>query len=446
MADTGTGLSKTLRPLDAVMIVIGNVVGVGIFTTTGFIAADLPDPWMIMGVWLLGGVLTLMGALTYGELGATFPRVGGDYVYLREAYGPLAGFLVGWIGFVIINPGSIASLALGLVEYLLPLTTGQAAQAQPLLAKGVALAAIVLFSILNLLSLRWASRVQNLVSGLALMTIVVVVATGFVWGRGDWSHFAQSNPAASWPDMLGPAMVSVFFTYSGWFVSAYVAGEIKAPQRWLPLSLVISAGVVTLLYMLVNALYLYALPVSGIQGVVDIMRKACQALFGFEASALVSAMIVVAILGSLNSVILCAPRIYFAMARDGLFPQIVALAHPRYRTPAWAIIVQALLSCGLVLAGNFYQLLSYTVFFMLLTSTATALGVVVMRVRRPNLPRPFKTPGYPLTPLLFSVAYAWIALRIFLHNPLDSSLGLLIVLTGVPVYFWWARKNGGGRL
>lgn len=441
MTDRGNGLSKTLRPVDAVMIVIGNVIGVGIFTTTGFIAADLADAWLIIAVWVLGGGLTLMGALTYGELGAAFPRAGGDYVYLREAYGPLAGFLVGWIGFMIINPGSIASLALGLVEYLLPLVTGQAAEARPVTAKAVALGAIVLFSALNVVSLRWASRVQNTVSGLSLLTIVVVVVAGFALGRGDWGHFTYAEPGVAWPDVFGPAMISVFFTYSGWFVAAYVASEIKAPQRWLPRTLIIGAAVVTTLYVLVNLLYIYALPVPEMRGVVDIMRLVCQALFGFEASALVSAMIVVAILGSLNSVVLTAPRIYFAMARDGLFPQLAARAHPRYHTPVWAIVIQGLLSCGLVLVGNFYQLLSYTVFFMLLTSTATALGVVVIRLRRPELPRPYKTPGYPLTPLVFSALYAWIAARIFWHGPLEATLGLLLALTGVPVYLWWAQKR-----
>ena len=437
----GNGLARTLRPLDAVMIVIGNVVGVGIFTTTGFIAADIPHAWLILSVWLLGGVLTLLGALTYGELGAAFPRAGGDYVYLREAYGPWAGFLVGWVGFVIINPGSIAALSLGLAEYLLPLAVGREASAQPHAAKIVALAAIGLFTIVNLVSLRWASRVQNVVSGLGLLTILAVVAAGFAFGRGDWANYAYAQASATAADLLGPAMVSVFFTYSGWFVAAYVASEIKQPQRWLPPVLIISGLVVTVLYLLVNALYIYALPVPGMKGVVDIMRHACGALFGPGVSALVSVMIVAAILGSLNSVIITSPRIYFAMARDGLFPRFAARAHPRYRTPAGAIAAQSAFSCVLVMVGSFYQLLSYTVFFMLLTSVATALAVMVIRRRRPDLPRPYRAWGYPLTPLLFIAAYAWIGLRIFLHNPVDAGIGLLITLSGVPVYWWWSSRK-----
>lgn len=441
MADQGNGLDKVLRPVDAMMIVIGNVVGVGIFTTTGFIAADIADAWLILSVWLLGGVLTLLGSLSYGELGAAFPRAGGDYVYLREAYGPLAGFLVGWVGFLIINPGSIASLALGLAEYMLPLASGRSTAEMPMLTKIVALAAIAGFSAVNVLSLRLASRVQNLVSGLGLLTIIVVVAAGFALGKGDWSHFAYSDGKAGVNDVFGPAMVSVFFTYSGWFVASYVASEIKNPQKWLPRTLIISSLVVCALYMLVNALYIYAIPVPQMNGVVDIMRLACDSLFGFGASALVSAMIMVAILGSLNSVILTSPRIYYAMARDGLFPALIGRAHPRLHTPAWAIIIQGALSCCLVVVGNFYQLLSYTVFFMLLTSIAAAMGVIVVRYKQPGLARPYQVPGYPLTPLVFCAAYAWIAVRIFLHNPPHAIIGLAITITGIPFYLWWSKSR-----
>jgi APA family basic amino acid/polyamine antiporter len=441
MSEAGNGLSKVLRPVDAIMIVIGNVVGVGIFTTTGFIAAEIADAWLILSVWLLGGVLTLMGSLTYGELGAAFPRAGGDYVYLSEAYGPLAGFLVGWVGFLIINPGSVASLSLGLAEYLLPLAAGKQTMEMPILTKAVALAAIVVFSGINILSLRLASRVQNLVSLLSLITIVGVVVAGFALGQGNWSNFNFTDPEAGFGDVFGPAMVSVFFTYSGWFVAAYVASEIKNPQKWLPRTLIIGSLVVCVLYMLVNALYIYALPVLRMQGVVDIMRLAYENMFGFTASALVSVMILIAILGSLNSVILTSPRIYFAMARDGLFPNLVGKAHPKLHTPVWAIVIQACLSCVMVLVGNFYQLLSYTVFFMLLTSIATAIGVIVMRKKRPTLERPYRVPGYPLIPLLFIAAYVWIGLRIFLHNPTDSLIGLGITASGVPFYLWW-RKAG----
>ncbi len=441
MAETDNGLKKTLRPLDAVMIVVGNVVGVGIFTTTGFIAGDIPDARLIMAVWLFGGLLTLFGALSYGELGAAFPRAGGDYVYLREAYGPLAGFLVGWVGFSIINPGSIAALALGFVEYLMPLAVREPGAVSPIAAKAVGVSVILVFTAVNLLSVRWASRAQNLVCGLNLLTMILMLGAGFLWGAGNWDHFQARSDSASIGDLFGPAMISVFFTYSGWFVSAYVASEMKDPRKTLPLSLIAGSILVTILYTAMNLFYIYALPVSDMKGAVDIARRASEALLGSGASILVSVMILFGILGSLNSVILTAPRITFAMAGDGLFPAILGAVHPRTSTPYWAIAVQALVSCLMVMAGSFYQLLSYTVFFMLLSCIATAAGVFVLRIRRPGLERPYRVWGYPVTTLVFVCSYAWIAVRIFLHDPRNAAIGLLITLTGVPFFLLWNRSR-----
>ncbi len=435
------GLNRQLRPWDAVMIVVGNVIGVGIFTTTGFIARDIGDATFVLAVWILGGVLTLLGALTYGELGSAFPRAGGDYVYLREAYGPLAGFLVGWIGFFIINPGSIAALALGFSAYLLPLAYGGQAAAPPLVAKLIAMAIILAFSALNYFSLRWTSRAQNLFSGLSLLTIAALVTAGFLWGDGRVGNFSLGTEDSGLADLFGPAMVSVFFTYSGWFVSAYVASEMIAPQKTLPFSLIVSSLIVTVVYVLMNALYIYALPVKDMAGVVDIARLASSALFDERVSYLLAVVVMLAILSSLNSVILTAPRIYYAMALDGLFPSLLAHAHRRHQTPHWAIVSQALVACALVLAGNFYQLLSFTAFFMLLTSFATAAGVIVLRIRRPEIHRSYKVWGYPFTTLLFLGAYAWIAVRIFLYNPHDALIGLAIALSGIPVYLF--RRHRG---
>lgn len=440
-ASPDASLVRTLRPIDAVMIVVGNVVGVGIFTTTGFISAELPDARLILGAWLLGGVLTILGAMAYGELGAAFPRAGGDYVYLREAYGPLAGFLVGWVGFFIINPGSIAALGLGLSEYLLPLVVRDPAGIGIGMKNGVALGAIFCFSLVNYVSLRWASRAQNLVSGLNLLTMVLILAVGFLWGSGNWEHLSYRAPEAAFGNLFGPAMVSVFFTYSGWFVAAYVASEMQQPQRTLPMALLGASLIVTVLYMAMNLFYLYALPVPAMAGMVDIARQASEALLGGGASIFFSIMIIFGILGSLNSVILTAPRIYFAMARDRLFPRFVGRVHHRFRTPHQAVAVQAVVAGVMVLAGTFYQLLAYTVFFMLLTSVATVAGLFVLRLRRPDLERPFRVWGYPVTPLLFIVAYAWIGVRLFLYNPNNALIGILIVLSGVPFYFFWKHKD-----
>ncbi len=441
MAEKNHELKKTLRPADAVMIVVGNVIGVGIFTTTGFIAGDLPDATLIMTVWVLGGVLTLLGALSYGELGAVFPKAGGDYVYLKEAYGPIAGFMVGWVGFFIINPGSIAALALGLTEYLIPLITGDMAGTSPAIPKITAILVILIFTGINYISVSWASRTQNLLSGFNLLTIVIIVTAGFILGSGDWENFRYQSDTVSTGDLFGPAMISVFFTYSGWFVSAYVASEMKDPQKSLPFSLIISSLVVTIVYIVMNLFYIYALPIPVMDGVVDIARRASESLLGSNAAVLFSIMIIFAILGSLNSVTLTAPRIYYAMANDGLFPKRLGMVHPRFRTPHYSIGIQAVIAILMVFAGNFYQLLSYTVFFMLLTCIATAIGVFVLRVRKPDLARPYKVWGYPLTPLVFVLAYSWIAIRVFLHNPGNALIGMAIVVIGIPFFIYWKRKS-----
>jgi basic amino acid/polyamine antiporter, APA family len=434
-------LKKTLRPADAVMIVVGNVIGVGIFTTTGFIAGYIPDASLIMAVWALGGMLTLFGALTYGELGGAFPRAGGDYIYLKEAYGPLAGFLVGWIGFFIINPGSMAALALGLIEYLLPLLVGDIMEIVPVIPKIIAILMILIFTSVNYISVRWASRAQNLLSGFNLLTITIIMSAGFILGSGNWENFSYRSETSSISDLFGPAMVSVFFTYSGWFVSAYVASEMKNPQRSLPFSLIISAVIITVIYIIMNIFYIYALPIPEMDGVVDIARKASESLLGNQVSVLFSVMIIFAILGSLNSVTLTAPRIYYAMADDGLFPKILGKVHPRFRTPHYSIGIQAVIACLMVLAGNFYQLLSYTVFFMLLTCIATAMGVFVLRIRKPHLARPYRVWGYPFTTSIFVMAYTWIAVRVFLYNPQNALIGILIVLIGIPFFIYWKKQS-----
>lgn len=446
MPEKSSELQKTLRPVDAVMIVVGNVIGVGIFTTTGFIAGDLPDARMIMAVWALGGMLTLFGALTYGELGAMFPRAGGDYIYLREAYGPAAGFMVGWVGFFIINPGSMAALALGLTEYVIPVFAGDTTGVSPVIPKMIALMVILLFTYVNYVSVQWSSRAQNLLSGFNLLTIVIIVSTGFILGSGDWGNFNFYSETLSTGDLFGPAMVAVFFTYSGWFVSAYVASEMKNPQRSLPLSLIISSVLITIVYIIMNIFYIYALPIPEMDGVVDIARRASESLLGSQASVLFSVMIIFAILGSLNSVTLTAPRIYYAMANDGLFPKKLGMVHPRFKTPHHSIAIQAVIAGLMVLVGNFYQLLSYTVFFMLLTSIATAVGVFVLRIRKPQLTRTYKVWGFPLTTLVFVVAYSWIAVRVFLYNPRDALIGIFIVLIGIPFFMYWRKKSAQQEL
>jgi len=440
LSDKENGLKRELRLFDAVMIVVGNVVGIGIFTTTGMLAQELPDAHYILIIWVMGGILTLCGALTYGELGAAFPYAGGDYVYLRNIYGSWAGFLLGWVGFFIINPGSIAALSLGLAKYLLPLSFGGEYQLWE--EKSLAIFSLLLISLINYLGVKYASRLQNLCSGFNLIIIFLILFSGFIWGSGNLDHFSFSSKGLSVGDLFGPAMIPVVFTYSGWFVSAYVASEIKNPEKNLPLSLILSSLIVTIVYVLMNIFYIYALPIPEMKGIIEIASFACRSLFSPGATMIVSLAIIFAILGSLNSVVLTAPRIYYAMAKDGNFFRKAGIVHSRYKTPYVSIIFQTIISSFLVLWGNFYQLLTYVVFIMLIASIATALGVFVLRFRCPELKRPYKVWGYPYTTSIFLAVYLWIALKVLVEKPYESILGIAVTLSGIPFYVYWRKKKG----
>lgn len=264
---------------------------------------------------------------------------------------------------------------------------------------------------------------------------------------GNLSHF---NPPSkgSFPigELLGPAMIAVIFTYSGWFASTYIASEIKDAEKNLPLSLVLGTLIVSVLYFALNFVYLYALPLSEMEGVINIAQKASMVLFGSKAVALVSMAIIIAIMGSMNSTIATAPRVYYAMARDKIFFKKLAKIHPAYKTPHISITVQALLASLLVFLGTFEQLLSYVVFAMLFSSIATGLSIFILRIRYPGMERPYKTSGYPFTPILFVCTYLWIAFQILLHKPYESIIGIAIIATGIPFYFYWRKERKDGIL
>jgi len=345
---------------------------------------------------------------------------------------------VGWVGFFIINPGSIAALSLGLAKYSLLFFPGEGWH-HLWGEKFLAIFTVLVLSIVNYLGVKRASRLQNIFSGFNLIIILLIVTVGFIWGSGNLDHFRFSANNLCCGDLLGTAMIAVIFTYSGWFVSAYVASEMKNPERNLPLSLIYSSLIVITVYVLMNIFYIYALPIPEMKGVIEIAGYAYNSLFGPRAARMVSLAIIFAILGSLNSVILTAPRVYYAMARDGIFFKKAGIVHPRYRTPYFSLIFQSGVAALLILWGNFYQLLAYVVFVMLLTSIATATGVVILRIRFPHLNRPYKVWGYPYTTLIFLFTYVWIAFKVFCGKPYESLLGIIITLSGIPFYFYWRR-------
>ena len=436
---THATLDRRLGPLTATSVVVANVIGAGIFTTSGFIARDLADPVALLAVWVVGGVLALAGALCYSELGAAMPEAGGEYVYLRETYGPLVGFLSGWVSFFIGFSGAIAAVSLAFVHYAAHFFPA----VEPPRAAGIALAVGLVWGLaaVHALGVGPGGLFQRMITVASVAAILVLVVAGFWLGTGDTAHFRSAAPA-TWSN-FPVALVFVMFAYSGWNAAAYLGGEIREPARNLPLALLGGTVVVTALYMALNAFYLYALPIPEMAGVQAIAEKASVAAFGQVATHLVTATLLLALAGSVSAMVLAGPRVYFAMARDGVFPRAIATVHPRFHTPVRAIFLQTAWSSVLICFwGSFERLVVYTGFALVVFAALAVLAVLVLRIRRPDLPRPYRVPGYPVVPALFVLVSGWIAIFTLYGRPRESLLGLLTVAAGVPFYLLFRRYRG----
>jgi APA family basic amino acid/polyamine antiporter len=440
-------LERRLGPLDAAAIVISNVIGGGIFFVPVIVASLVASPIAMLGVWLAGGALAFAGAMAYAELAAMRPRAGGEYVYLRETFGPLAAFLSGWTSFIAGFSGAIAASALSLADYVgrfLP----AAGDARPLIAVPglsisphslVALATIGALTLVHVGGLGPGRLLQNVLAGLKVGAIVIVVALGFTLGRGEIAHLTETSPAAPVSWLL--ALVPVMFSYSGWNAAAYVAEEVRAPHRNVPLALALGTITVVVVYILLNALYLFAIPIHELAAVPGerLMDTVAERLFGFAAGNLLGAFTIVSIAASISAMVLAGPRVYYAMARDGLFVPSAARVHPRFRTPSVAIVAQGIWSGVLVLSGTLSQLVTYTGFAVVLFSGVAVMAVFVLRHRArrrgDSSPRPFSALGYPWAPAVFVAASAAMVVNEIWRNPGPSGAGLALIALGVPVYF-----------
>lgn len=445
-------LERRLGPLDAAAIVISNVIGVGIFITPRIIAVAIPHPIGFLAVWLAGGLLAFAGAMAYAELGTLRPRSGGEYVYLREGYGPLAAFLTGWTSFVAGFAGAIAAGALGVSDYLgrfLPV----ASDATPLLTVPVpwlplvfsprtlvALTVITGLALIHMRGLGPGRLVQNTLAGIKVGALALFVALGLGLGRGSLAHLTTEVPSATynWP----LAFIIVMFAYSGWNAASYVAEEIRDPGRNVPRALALGTGAVVLLYLGLNFLYLYAVPIGeiGSDTSSEIAMVAAGRLLGPVASTLLGGLAVIVLSGSLSAMTVAGPRVYFAMARDGEFFPAFARIHPRFHTPWVSIAAQAVWSSLLVLTNTKDQLAEYTGFAVLLFSAVAVSTVFVLRRRYPDEPRPFKALGYPVAPAIFVLASLAIMVAAIAGRPGPSLVGAIIIASGVPLY-WLLRKR-----
>ena len=445
-------LLRDLGPLDGAAIVVSNVVGSGIFIVPAFVAQGVPSAAGMLSVWLVGGLLAFAGAMAYAELATLRPRAGGEYVYLREAFGPIAGFLTGWTSFVAGFSGAIAASAVGMASYLGRFIPA-AADTTPLVAVPlvvvtltvspqavVALAAIAGLSAIHMGGLGPGRIVQNLLAGLKVLVLAVFVALGFSIGAGSAGNFAQSGgpiAASSW----ALALIPVMFSYSGWNAAAYVAEEMRDPHRNVPLALGVGTIAVVVIYLLLNVLYIYALPVSELAAVdVRVVDAAADRLFGAAGAAPLAAASVVMIAASISAMVLAGPRVYYAMAQDGQFFRALARVHPKFRTPTAAIAAQSAWAGVLVLTGTFDQLVEYTGFAVVLFAGIAVTALFVIRQREPLADRPFRAWGYPVAPLVFAAASFAMVVNAIWRSPATSAAGLLIIAAGVPMFLLFRRR------
>jgi len=425
----------------AVAVLVGSTIGGGIFRTPAIIAARVPSPWPMLGVWVLGGLLALCGALTYAELGALFPRSGGVFVYIREGFGRLPAFLFGWTELTLIRASALGAIATPFAEYLLRLLGYD--PAQPGVADAVhyvAAGAIAVTATLNYVGIRWSALVLNASTAAKYGALVVLVLLAFVTARGNFAHFAAPAGTLS-GGLFGLSLVSVLWAYDGWGDLSFVGGEVRDPERNLPRALILGTGAIILIYLLVNAAYLYLLPIEQMARSPLVAADAAQLLVGRTGVTLVSLVVMIATFSTLLGSMLTAPRIFFAMADDGLFFRAVARVHPRFQTPSVAIVLTACLGIAFVLARTFEQLADQFVVAIFPFYALAAAAVFVLRRRRPDLPRPVRVWGYPAVPFLFVLASLVILGNALREHPGATGLAFGGILLGVPVYFLWSRMR-----
>ena len=426
-------LPRRLSLFDSTCIVIGTTIGVGIFIVPGSIARELPSSFLILSIWVITGIISFFGALAYAELGAMMPDSGGQYVYLREAYGPFTAFVCGWVAFLIMQSGSIAAVSVGFgiyLSYLLPRVPGVSYWAP--------LAVIALFTIINYRGVRSGARTQNVFTAMKVAGLAVLIGSAFLY-RTPAVHLANQAPASLSVHGVIVVMLGCFLAYDGWQYIAFVAGEVRDPKRNIPLSLALGTGAVIVLYLLANVAYFRVLPISQIAATEHVAATAAEHTMGPMGATLIALTFMLSSAGAANGAILTSPRIYFAQARDGLFFQKMGEIHPRFQTPAFSILVQGIWTAILAVSGSYEALISYALFAMWLFHGMTVFGVIVLRRRYPDRARPYRMWGYPVSPVLFVLFSLWFVVNTFVSRPGPSFAGALIIAGAVPIYYVWRR-------
>jgi basic amino acid/polyamine antiporter, APA family len=433
-----TTYARRLGLFSATMAVVGGIIGGGIFRTPAAVAGRVSSPGLALGVWAVGGVVALIGALCFGELAHRRPRAGGGYVYLREAWGPLPAFLYGWALLLVIATGAIAAVAVTFADYALAL-----AGLPHTLAVPVAVAAIVLLGAINYVGVTPGAVTVNILTVLKLLALAALIGVGLLWAVPVPGPVATGPAPGGSPGSvivaMGAALVPILFTYGGWQQTNFIAEEIVAPERTLPRALVGGVVIVVTVYLLANLAYLRVLGIDGLARSAAPAADTMRLLLGPAGGTFIAAGIAVSTFGFLDLVILVTPRVLQAMAADGVFLPRLAVLHPRYRTPSLAIVVECAWAIVLTLTGTFAQLVDYVSFGDWIFFGLTVAGLYRLRAREPDV-RGFRVPGYPWTPAIFVLAAALVVLSSIGANPRNAAIGSALLLLGVPVYYWWGRQ------
>jgi basic amino acid/polyamine antiporter, APA family len=445
---------------DSIMLVVTGTIGPSIFIVSADVMRGVPNPGIAMLLWVLAGGITLLAGLACAELGAMFPEAGGQYVFMREAYGGFTAFLYGWVLFTAGNSAALASMGIAVALFL--------GQAIPSLAAdhvlatfsifGVSLAlktesviaagSVIVLTAINLRSVKVAAWLQNLTALAYLVAVLGIVAAGFAWGHGSWSHF-RSAPNNGWAPMtaagIGVAIIPLFYSYDGWEFLSWVGGEIKDPRRNLPLALILGILLIIVTYLLANAVYLYALTPSQLAQTTTPAAAAMAMLFSSDVGRWLSLFIAAISFGAASVVVLGGARIYYSMAQDGAFFAAMTRLHPRWKTPVTSLIAQCAWVCVLILSSRYDQLYTCFIFMMTLTYAMTVGAVLVLRRTQPDRPRPYRCFGYPWLPVLYLIVASGFVISTLLTRPRESIIGLALAFLGVPFYWYWRKKGLGSR-
>jgi basic amino acid/polyamine antiporter, APA family len=455
-------LVRGLSLLDSILLLAGGLIGSGIFLTAAQVASNTRTPALFLSIWVVGMVITLLACFAFAEMGAMFPQAGGQYVYLREAYGELVAFLYGWMIFTVGVGGTIAALAAGFAQYvgkLLPALSGDHVLLNIPFSHGlrflpdlaitpehlVAIAAIAVQTLINIFGVRRGALLQNLATWAKFGAIGAFIVLGVLAGRGSWRHYAESLPltTSTRPLMssLGVALIAVFWAYDGWVYITWLAGEVKEPQKTLPRTLVFGLLIVGAVYLAMNVVYLYALPMTGIAANPTVAQAAAASMFSAGAARWLALVIAVSCFGAMAACIMSGARVYYAMAEDGVFFRALAKISPRRHTPARSLILQGIWAAALVLSGGYDALFTYVMFMMVLSYALTVAALFVLRRKMPDAPRPYRCAGYPWLPGLYVAIGAIWTVDVIFERTQAALWGIFIVALGLPFYAYWKRSN-----